>query len=219
MLHNYTMEIPGDFGLNFNVPLWHTNMPQYDNTRLLELVMEKRVKNKAYLLDYNADIYATTWIKENIFTWADPCMTQLIRHIRANVEAMRKAMALAPAGPLWINGWVNVMRGQDFLVKHCHATHTNCYLSGVWIAGTCEHSTTDFLLPQFEHLEDVGPVRVPNRQGDIILFPQWLFHQVAPIKESLRITVGFDINTQAAMDYYHTNQAGEDLPISRAIPF
>jgi hypothetical protein len=212
------MAIPGDFGLNFNVPIWHANTA-IDHQDLLNSIMRRRVDNQAYLRDYTSDIASTTWVKENVFAWPEPCWSLLASHIRVQVEAMRADMCLAPAEELWINGWVNVMRGQDYLVKHCHATHTNCYLSGVWVASTCENSATEFLLPQFEHLDDVGPVRVPNRQGDIILFPQWLFHQVAPIKESLRITVGFDINTRAAMDYYQTHQAGEDLPISRAIPF
>jgi hypothetical protein len=42
------MAIPGDFGLNFNVPLWHNNIASYDNTRLLELIVERRIKNQSF---------------------------------------------------------------------------------------------------------------------------------------------------------------------------
>lgn len=218
MLHNYTMAIPGDFALNFNVPLWHANNPQYDNRRLLDLIVERRIKNQSYLQDYQKT-KDSPWFKENIFSWPDPCMRELANLIRANVQSMRAEMGLPPAGALWINGWATVLHTGADLTAHCHATHTNSYLSGVWIAGECANSSTDFLLPQFEHLEDVGVVQVPNCQGDMILFPQWLFHRVSPVQQKVRITVGFDIDTQAAVDYYNQNCSDQDLPIKRSIPF
>ena len=150
MLHNYTMAIPGDFGLNFTVPLWHTNTPHYNNTPLLDLIIQRRIKDQSYLRDYQKTAQQTTWSKENIFTWPDPCMQQLAQLIRANVQQMRAEMQLQPAGELWINGWATVLHSQADLTAHCHATHTNSYLSGVWIAGECANSSTDFLLPQFE---------------------------------------------------------------------
>jgi len=216
-LHFYEMMIPGDFGLEFNVPIWQDHLSTFDSSEILKFSLDY-IKKDLDLKDLHKDRNQTIWNQYNLFACDHKIFKDLREQIKQSYNAFTKNYQVEQKKNLYINGWFSILRKGSYVEKHCHSTHQNSYLTGVFVISKTEESTTDFYLPQFEHLDDVGVVKIKNHKNDLIMFPQWLFHSVSPIVEDVRITLAFDLFTEEAVDYYKNNNTNEDFPIKRAIP-
>jgi hypothetical protein len=218
-LELWKLDLPGDFGIKFQVPIWKDPLIAFDSSELVEWCQTNVVDTELDRKDKDPDRAMRYWYTYNAITLELPSGNPLGPTIRASVEAMRKKMGLPPAGKLYSNAWFNVMRKGDFLHTHCHGHAINTYLSGALILSPTTTSSTTFLLPQFHQMDEYGPLNIKNAQHDLMLFPHWLFHRVDPIDEDLRISVGFDVHTQAAIDYYwaSVHKEGSDTSISKSV--
>lgn len=215
-LHLYEMNIAGDFGLNFNVPIWEDSLPSFDSSELLHYAHEKLLVTGNYLNDLDS-AENSSWDKYNIFNEDIKCISDFKTSVKESYRLFAKSYHIEFKEKLWINGWISILTKGNFVKKHCHSTHQNSYLTG-FIVLTKNDSYTDFHLPEFEHLDDVGIIRIENLEKTIVMFPQWLFHSVSPVQDDLRISLAFDLFTEDAINYYNENNSGMDVPIKRATP-
>lgn len=216
-LNYYNMEISGDFGLEFKVPIWQDHLQGLNTEEILKFSSEI-VENNYDYQDLNDDKDLTIWNKYNLFSIDNSSFTDLRKKIKLSYEKFVEIYEVEKKQKLYINGWFNILRKGGYVKKHCHSTHQNSYITGVFVLTDTTNSTTDFYLPQFEHLNDVGVVKIKNFKNNLIMFPQWLFHSVGPISEDLRITLAFDLFTEDAVEYYKIHHSYEDFPIKRAVP-
>ena len=209
------MDIPGDFPLKIEVPLW-LDFIDFDNCEILNYIEKTIIKKNLHLLDFeNKEIHY--WNTYNIFDIELPAISSLKKAIVESYFNFLEIYNRSPKEKLYINGWISILNKKNWVMRHCHSTDINSYLSGFINLVESKNSFTFFHSPQFEYLTDVGNIVVENKKNQIVIFPQWLFHSVPPIENSIRIDLGFDLFTQEAIDYYKKNNIDKDYPIKNAI--
>jgi hypothetical protein len=213
----YEMCIPGDFGLNFKVPIWHDALilNEDDNKEIKAYCQNKILYEK----NINANYVKNSWHKTNIFSEKLNFVEKIKIKIKESYEVFAENYGVSQK-EIWINGWINLLTKGENLVEHCHSMNENSYLSGVIILSECDNTTTDFYLPQLEHIPEVGVLKIENKKGNIVMFPQWLYHSVSAVKQDVRITMGFDLFGKKSVDFFNSNKKklkNEDWPIQRAI--
>ena len=79
-----------------------------------------------------------------------------------------------------------------------HNVHSSCYLSGHFNVQVNDTSTR-YMSP-INQLLDPDVIDVKNREGEITLFPSYIFHYTTPhYSFKPRITLAFDISTSRSM--------------------
>ena len=215
-LHLYEMMIPGDFGLEFKVPIWLDNI-DFDTTPIKKYAIENIFDKKLHFKNSSAELKDAHWNKENFFSLDYAFVDDAKNAIKKSYEEFAKNYGIKLKNNLWINGWINVLSDNQYVKLHCHSLHQNSHLTGVIVIKSNENTCTNFYLPQFEHIEDVGIISVINHDSDIMFFPQWLYHSVGKVENDVRITLAFDLFTEESIDFYHANNKNLDAPIKRAI--
>jgi len=216
-LYLYEMMIPGDFKLEFKVPIWQDSITNFDSSEILNIALSDVDKNLD-LKDLNNDKALTHWHNHNIFSLENCAINSLKEKIKMSYNLFVEHYQVEAKKHLYINGWFSILRKGNHVKKHCHSTHQNSYLTGTFTLSDACETPIDFFLPQFEHLDDVGVVKIKNNKHDLIMFPQWLFHSVDSASEDLRIVLAFDLFTEEAIQYYHQHSSNLDYPIKRAVP-
>jgi len=211
----YGVKIPGDFGLDFKAPLWIDQVTGINQKEISDYV--------SYILNLknqDPDYIKKTWYKKNLFAEDLNFVKLLEKEIIRSYKDFVFTYQVECKKNIWINGWLNILTKGENLGIHCHSMSENSYISGAAILSEChENSTTNFYIPQLEHHDDVGTIRIKNNVGDLMMFPQWMFHSVNTVGSSVRISLGFDLFTEESIEYFsknHTND-GIDHPISRSI--
>jgi hypothetical protein len=201
------IDIPGEFGISVRCPIWN------DSIDISEDIRNDFISNveKFYT---QLDL----WKNYNLFNIQHPFVDALLEKIITSYKNFCLEYKVEPKKELWVNGWMNLMKEGMDLPIHCHSTHKNSYLSGVYIL-TQNDSSTKFFTPQLQNMHEYGYgiVDVKNKIGQLIIFPQWLFHRVETVKEQKRYTIGFDLHTPEAIDYYTQQNNKEKLPIGNSI--
>jgi len=214
-LRYYDFDIPGDFPLKINVPIYF-NVLEQNFQELIEYINKELVVQKLHLLDVGSSS-KDFWKTYNIFSVDLDSIAKIKNCIIESYYSYLKSVDKLPKEILYINGWVSILEEGYYVQRHCHGSETNAYISGFINLKESKNSSTIFYPPQFEYIEDVGSLIADNIKNQIVLFPQWLYHSVPQIEEGTRIDIGFDLFTQEAMDYYNANNFDKDLPIKRAI--
>lgn len=213
----YEVCIPGHFGLNFRVPIWNDTIQLTKNDdKQIELYCQQKIlEHKKDDKDY----VKNSWHNKNLFTENFIFVDKLKHKIIESYITFIKSYKIKQE-KIWINGWVNLLTKNENLIKHCHAMHENSYLSGVIILSECENTSTNFYLPQLEHVPEVGVLKMSNTKGDILIFPQWLYHSVETVTQDVRITMGFDLFNENSIKFFNAHKdvlPKDDWPIQRAI--
>ena len=196
-LHEFGINIPGDFGFQYNLPLFIGTLETQHTDDFVKMAV-----------GYDAD----KWKEHNIFEIDHPYIKDLKDEIQQTYFEMCKKYNVQPEKELWINGWVNNMLPNHSLRKHYHGTNTYSYLSGVCLLTDNDHTSTDFFPPMLWEMEQYGTVKINNFKNQISIFPQWIYHEVDTVKTQ-RISIGFDLNHSEGMKQL----MNEDTPSKRSV--
>ena len=187
--------IPGPFGVDYRAKMWVSKVEEKDFTSLIHYAKDK----------YK---FKDDWEKYNCFADSHPTLQNLKSNILKEYYEFLKAANVEPE-EVWINGWFNIQHQGESLKIHYHATHDNAYLSGNIIL-TENKSSTVFLDPLIQDPGLTSPqfeqIHIENFAGSLNFFPQWMYHYVEAVKEDItRVSIGFDLFTKKAVDYYHNH--------------
>ena len=204
-LNVYGLTAPGNFGIDYKLPIWTDSIQDIDFTYLKEYAKNNIIDKKLNKLDFNSDSTDQYWNKYNIFSVKHETINGIKKKIIGSYNDFLIAYKKEPEKELWINGWLNILTKGESLKIHNHSMNSNSYLSGNIVLTDCK-TTTNFLPPLLEHMPEYGVLKIPNFVGSLTMFPQWVHHYVDAVEEDIRITLGFDLHTRGAMDYYNNNQ-------------
>lgn len=143
----------------------------------------------------------------------DPALADLFRWIAQQTQVALQSFGwdLSKAMPSFNNAWAMVNRGSHSVRAHLHP---NSLFSGVVylalppgsgsIAFLDPRAGAQMLMPplaQGEHSLAQGRVRHAPREGELLLFPSWLWHEVEPSATNLaepRICISFNLGMKLA---------------------
>jgi hypothetical protein len=215
-LNVWGIQIPGDFGINFKVPIWADTIELGRTTDIYEFIKNNYCQIKAYSSKDQQPQDYMSWQSYNLFSYNLPSLDDIKKNIIESYNQFVQEYNIAPQQELWINGWLNVLEPGQQIPIHNHSMHENSYLSG-FINFTENNSTTDIHLPQLDKVKEVGIIKIPNRVGTLVMFPQWVFHSVDIVTENLRISLGFDLHTAQSINYSKQFNKNINLPIHRSV--
>jgi hypothetical protein len=135
----------------------------------------------------------------NLLNFEYPEIKELKEIIYQEYVVYMNSMGLTPE-PVYIQCWMNILRNNGRIISphdhsnaHGEAPAEYSYMSGN-IAIQTENTTTNFANP-FLGLNQY--IEVPNKNGEMILFPSFVTHWTSQNKsETPRITISFDIITE-----------------------
>ena len=128
----------------------------------------------------------------NLLAWDHLEIKKLKTHILTNVIGYNNECGNKTPDELWIQCWYNVLRWGQKIKPHMHNVHSSCYLSGHFNVQVNDTSTC-YMSP-INQLLDPDVIDVKNREGEITLFPSYIFHYTTPhYSFKPRITIAFDI--------------------------
>lgn len=156
--------------------------------------------------NYVMGIGWTEWDSYNLFDHEEDCIKELAKvlhnevcHFNHNAEKRND---------LWINGWVNILYKNDSIKPHWHSAEKKSYYSCNVCLDNYE-SHTIFYPPWGDRNGHI--ITQKNTKGSGMFFPPWLWHEVPPISDPIRYTIGLDIHTDESMKDHDKN-----APISRS---
>ena len=215
-LSSWKFIIDNPFGINFRFNMWNDKTTETDFSSIIKYAKENIIEKGLHRSDYISDEEAH-WNKYNLFKELDnQCINSVKKDIIRAYKQFCKEMGAKEEKKLWINGFLNIMERGDKLGIHNHGRHDNAYLSGNLCLTDTKH-TTNFILPNWEKPTQYHIIKFKNEIGVFNLFPQWVNHYVDTIAEDLRIVLGFDLNTNKAMNYYKKHNKEKKLPIGTSI--
>jgi hypothetical protein len=209
----YQYNVPGSFGIKFQIPIYVGVVSSKSYVNIISYIKKNIINTKFYEKD-QLSLDDNYWNKYNIFDIDELDTTLLKNEIIKSYYVFMDIYKTQKEQEIWINGWANVLSKGNGLKIHMHGDHENSYLSGNIILSDTK-IPTDFLMPQFEHMNDYGKLRLTNPIGGINMFPQWLYHEAINNTEDIRITLAFDLFTKNGIEYYNLHK--NNMPISRAI--
>jgi len=147
-----------------------------------------------------------------------PCIEELFNLVRINYLT-HLANLRYPRRKVFIHGWANVLRNDEWISMHTHSSHTEAYLSSTYYLTSSPASL--YLAnpsgPMSEHTGKLDKVSYANWQNltvaqqqsssdmveiktearKIVFFPSWIPHWSEKQEgENLRISLAFDIVTE-----------------------
>ena len=148
------------------------------------------------LREYAIGIGDVDWTSYNIFDDAKDheCIRRLAKQIHLNTGQFNENGWTK--NNLWINGWVNVLYENESIAPHFHSAEKESYYS-CNVSLDDYNSKTIFYPPWGDRNGHI--ISIDNTKGAGMLFPQWLWHEVPPITDSVRYTLGIDIHTDEMM--------------------
>jgi len=129
----------------------------------------------------------------------DPIIEDLFNLVRINYLT-HLANLRYPRRKVFIHGWANVLRNDEWISKHSHMTHEEAYLSSTYYLTTNE--TSLFLENPLNpgHMDTADIISIKTEARKIVFFPSWIPHWSDKISgDSIRISVAFDIVTENTM--------------------
>ena len=154
------------------------------------------------------------WKEYNLFSW--DC--SIVDEFKNLIKDACKNLNFTFLEDLWINGWVYHASSGDSIRLHNHSVHNNSFLSGTLCLTTCD-VVTEFHIPILSMNPECGPLTLSSKEGRLILFPSCIPHCVSELKKGTRFSVGFDLITNTAMEYFKENSNSPSDPLYRAIPY
>ena len=138
----------------------------------------------------------------NILTWDHPEIKKLKENITKNLIKYNIECGNKTPDELYIICWYNVLRFGQKIKPHFHSSKPTCYLSGHFNVQV-ENTSTVYMSP-INQLIYPDVLSVPNRNGDITIFPSYIFHYTTPhYSFKPRITIAFDVNPYKSALHSH----------------
>ena len=129
----------------------------------------------------------------NLLTWSNPELRKLKSNIVKNVFEYNVQCGNETPQELYGQGWYNVLRFGQKITPHMHSTSSDCYLSGHFNVQVKDTSTC-YMSP-VNQLNDPEVIDIKNKDGDMTLFPSYIFHYTTPhYSFKPRITIAFDLS-------------------------
>ena len=128
----------------------------------------------------------------NLLTWSHPEIKKLRSNIVKNIFKYNNECG-NETQQLYAICWYNVLRFGQKLNPHMHSAAPNCYLSGHFNVQVKDTST--IYMSPINQLNDPDLIDNKNKDGDMTLFPSYIFHYTTPhYSFKPRITIAFDLN-------------------------
>ena len=159
------------------------------------------------VLEHVMQMDLEAWDSYNLFDTDVDCIRQLAKKLHYEAGQFNRYGEIR--NDLWINGWVNLLHKNDSIKPHFHSAEKNSYYS-CNISLDNYTSKTLFYPPWGDRHGHI--IEQENIKGRGMFFPQWLWHEVPPIEDEIRYTLGIDIHTDEMMENHDTT-----APITRSI--
>ena len=129
----------------------------------------------------------------NLLTWSHPEIKKLRSNIVKNLFKYNNECGNETPQKLYAICWYNVLRFGQKINPHMHSVAGNCYLSGHFNVQVNDTSTC-YMSP-INQLNDPDVIDIKNKDGDVTLFPSYIFHYTTPhYSFKPRITIAFDLS-------------------------
>ena len=129
----------------------------------------------------------------NILTWKNPEIKKLKSNIVKNIVEYNNECENETPQELYAICWYNILRFRQKIKPHSHSVAQDCYLSGHFNVQVKDTSTC-YMSP-INQLNDPEVIDIKNKDGDMTLFPSYIFHYTTPhYSFKPRITIAFDLN-------------------------
>ena len=137
----------------------------------------------------------------NILTWNHPEIKKLKSNIARNIIDYNNECGSKTPNEIYIICWYNVLRFGQKIKPHHHSANPDCYLSGHFNVQVNDTSTV-YMSP-INQLNDPDVIDIKNKDGDVTLFPSYIFHYTTPhYSFKPRITIAFDLNLYKLHDNF-----------------
>ena len=129
----------------------------------------------------------------NLLTWSHPEIRKLRSNIVKSLFKYNNECGNETPQEIYAICWYNVLRFGQKINPHLHSISPNCYLSGHFNVQVNDTSTC-YMSP-INQLNDPDVIDIKNKNGDMTLFPSYIFHYTTPhYSFKPRITIAFDLN-------------------------
>ena len=128
----------------------------------------------------------------NLFSFKNKQITTLKNEIIKRHNEFLHTLNLEPVKDLYINGWFNVMRKNEYIKPHAHSFGPNTYLGGHYCV-SCENTSTYYINP-INQINKPEAFESKNIPGKLTLFQNYIPHYTNKHKgKKERITIAFDL--------------------------
>jgi hypothetical protein len=136
----------------------------------------------------------------NVLKWDHECVRELRLSIKEAFRSYNETLEYETPDVVFIQCWANILRKGQKIRPHFHAVGPHCYLSGHFNVQTTGETSTVYLSP-INQLNDPHQVGVPNVNGEMTIFPSYIFHYTTPHSaDEPRITIAFDLSLEKFTD-------------------
>ena len=137
----------------------------------------------------------------NLLTWSHPEINKLKSNIAKNLFKYNNECGNETPEEVYAVCWYNVLRFGQKINPHMHSTMPHCYLSGHFNVQV-NNTSTCYMSP-INQLNDPEVIDIKNKNGDMTLFPSYIFHYTTPqYSFKPRITIAFDLNLYKLHDNF-----------------
>ena len=137
----------------------------------------------------------------NLLTWSHPKIRKLKSNIVENLFKYNTECGNETPQELYVQCWYNILRFGQKINPHMHSISPDCYLSGHFNVQVNDTSTC-YMSP-INQLNDPDVIDIKNKEGDMTLFPSYIFHYTTPhYSFKPRITIAFDLNLYKLHDNF-----------------
>ena len=137
----------------------------------------------------------------NLLTWSHPEIKKLKSNIVKNLFKYNDECGNNNPREVYVQCWYNILRFGQKINPHSHSATGKCYLSGHFNVQVNDTSTC-YMSP-INQLNYPDVYDVKNKDGDMTLFPSYIFHYTTPhYSFKPRITIAFDLNLYQLHDNF-----------------
>ena len=153
-------------------------------------VLKLKISNDGYTGLKN---HTTTRHKEyNVFNFKNTEITKLKKQILKVHNKFLKQLNIEPVKSLYIKGWFNIMKKNEFIKPHAHGWDQDTYLGGHFCV-QCNNTSTYYINP-INQLCEPATYKSKNVEGKLTLFQNFIPHYTDAHKGNRkRITIAFDL--------------------------
>jgi hypothetical protein len=143
--------------------------------------------------------HTTTRHKEyNIFNFKNKEVNQLKKEIIKLHNKFLKHLNIKPVTSLYIKGWFNVMKKNEYIKPHAHSWDPNTYLGGHFCV-SCKNTSTYYINP-INQLCAPETYKSLNKPAKLTLFQNFIPHYTDKHQgRNKRITIAFDLSLIAGL--------------------
>ena len=128
----------------------------------------------------------------NVFNFNNEEINKLKKQIIELHNSFLNKLNVKPTKSLYIKGWFNIMKENEYIKPHAHGWDSDTYLGGHFCVN-CKNTSTYYINP-INQLCDPETYKSLNKPGKLTLFQNFIPHYTDKHKgENKRITIAFDL--------------------------